>query len=274
LNDELEAIGTSSDATSRNAAENSVEAHRDLATAWGGVADISEETPEAWGAVSDGIKDATSEWRRVQNERISAGLPAFDGALRRTVESASDDTRAWLGTTAVSLQQWKVEAGRVTANRTADLAALDAYAARVRPQLDRYAGLRKSLSSFTVRLENESMTFTQAYGGLSDAADQRQEVRSAIAVATPPQAVAGAHTGLLAIVDRAVSAVHSASEGLRQYQYGYYSNWAETPAWLTFQEQGRAITAGYADAVSAWEQQVNAERARLEALTAPAKPSL
>lgn len=274
LEDALAEMTGQGEAGAGNAAQAAVGGHRDLALAWSGLADLSEDSPDGWASVADAIDEATSDWRRDQNPRAAAGLEAFDSGLRRTVESASDGSRDWLEANAVKLAGWKAEVERVTAERGAALADLDGYLAVARPQLDRYAGLRKELSNFTAEVGD--MTFSRAYSEISDALSARYDVREILGGATAPVALTGAHSELLAIIDTAIDALASAYSGLSDYEYYryYYDSFEDTPGWESFQEQSTGISAAWTKALAAWEQQVDDERARAEGMTPPAKPSI
>ena len=53
-----------------------------------------------------------------------------------------------------------------------------------------------------------------------------------------------AHAELLAVIDRSIDALESASEGLRQYEQDYwgYMTYKDTPGWKTFSSRSDRIS--------------------------------
>lgn len=270
---ELDELDQVRDADTRRVARSSLEADRTLLATWGDLADLSDEAPQAWAGVATRLDSSATAWEKAQTALSDADVAPTSADLRRTVQDATRRTVDFLTAGAAKLQTNKTETDRVTADKTSQLVALNAYAPAVRSQLRRYSTLRNDLAAFSARLGNVQMTFDEAYSFLRGAASNRQEVRNTLAGLTPPTALTGSHTGLLAVIDMGVSGTQSASEGLRQYQYDYYGSWKTTPAWLTFQEKSTQITQSYNAATSAWEKQVGDETTRINAIAVPAKPA-
>jgi hypothetical protein len=220
--------------------------------------------------------------------RLGAYDPGVDlVAMTTNQRTVLDGT---LRAIASKLEAWQAETDRIEAEKAAQLATLDTYAQSVRGQASRYSTLRRTLQDFMDRVDTVGVSFDEAYAALSDAGSQRTSVRANLAGLNPPAAVAGAHNGLLDVLDTAVSAIDDAIDGTREYEASQYSScpyWDEycydddyylwykdTPGWQTFTSKSDAITSSYDSALRSWESAVASERSRIEATPLPPKPAV
>ena len=93
-----------------------------------------------------------------------------------------------------------------------------------------------------------------------------------------PAGVRDAHQDMVSAIDRAISAVQSAYDGLEQSQdcndtdeCPYYR---DTPGWAWFQSESDAISKQYTQAMTAWEAAAGAEKAAINNRALPAKPQV
>ncbi len=100
-------------------------------------------------------------------------------------------------------------------------------------------------------------------------------MRDTLAGLAAPDGMRAQHDALIAVVNRAMSAVRSAYDGLSQadecYEYCYYR---DTPGFARFQSESAAITKAYAAAVKEWESTSTAVAGSIANRQLPAKPAV
>lgn len=173
------------------------------------------------------------------------------------------------------LATWRAEVAAAEADKAAQSTALATYEAAARGHISRYGELRRSMAEFVTRIDNEGATYVEIYGFLGGAATGRQDIHAALSAVSPPPAMAAAHNGLLTVIDTSIDAVQAASEGVRQYQYGFlYYSYKTTPGWRSFRQKSDRISESYTTALAAWEARVKEEQAKIAAITAPSRPNV
>ena len=275
----------------KDATQKALTHEREILVALGGLKGYTGENIQRWILLSAAADNGAGALQ-LQLDRLSE-LHAYTPKAQLVDEVAATRSTIDGNLRAIDtkLTAWKTETARVQAAKTAELTALDSYASGVRAQAARYSSLRKSMQDFVDRVDTSVVTFDEAYSTLADASSQRSDVRANLAAINPPAAAAAAHNGLLSVLDTAVSAVSDATDGIRQYQSSaYYDSsyycdsyycdpsyrvyYKDTPGWQTFVSKSDSITASYDGALRAWESAVAGERARINAIALPPKPSV
>jgi hypothetical protein len=194
---------------------------------------------------------------------------ALDGAL------GSADTV--VAKAAAAISDWKAKTEAAVKDRQSDTEKLQSYASFFRSQATTYGQLRQDLSTFINRVEdpNVTVTYSEGYAFLSQAAQERRDIRDMMVGMDVPAGVRSAHQEMVSAVDRAISAVQSAYDGVLQadcyYNCPYYR---DTPGWQRFQSESDAISKQYATAMTAWESATAAEKIAISNRPLPAKPQV
>lgn len=215
------------------------------------------------------------------------------------IEDAQAGLDSSLGSINAKLADWQKQVEAVTADKAARLAALDDYTGAVQPLIDRYSGLRRDFQDFVNSLDDpmSPVYFDDALNFFSSAASDRQSVRQSLAAITALAALTSPHQQLVSVVDTAVGATNDARSGVQQYMYNGYSGcyddtydpylydefvepsysflcYKQTPGWQTYMDKSDQITGSWTAAVDTWKQAVDKERAAIEAVPMPARPSV
>lgn len=178
------------------------------------------------------------------------------------------DARAKLG-------DWTAEVARIELDKQAQLAALSSYRDAAYPPLDRYRGICEDSHEFVGRIGEDGSNFEEVYGFLDTERIEHEDVRNVLATLVPPPAVAGAHAGLLEVMDLAVQELANAAAGTAEYVWtNGMEHYRDAPAWQRFAQESPAMTTGFAGAVATWEARMAEEQLRLTAITPPLKPAV
>jgi hypothetical protein len=179
-----------------------------------------------------------------------------------------------------AIADWKAKTGAAIDDRQADSEALEEYASYFRSQAKTYEQLRIDLSTFTDRVEdpNADVSYFEAYEFLSQAAQDRRFVRDAMVAMDVPAGVRSPHEETVAAIDRAISAVQSAYDGLEQSEDCFYYDdcpyYRDTPGWRHFQAESAAIGEQYASALERWEAATAGEKAVIANRALPPEPQV
>lgn len=246
------------------------------AAALGALADLSRITAES-----------TAGWAGTRAElagtfgQVAAAAGSTGGASVRVVlDGALDSADKVVAAAAAAIADWKAKTDAAVKDREADAENLESYASFFRSQAKTYEQLRQDLSGFTARVEdpNADVSYFEAYEFLSQAAQDRRNVRDMMVGMDVPSGVRGAHQEMVSAIDRAISAVQSAYDGLEQSQDCYYYDecpyYRDTPGWTRFQSESDAISKQYTKAVSGWEAAAAAEKGAVTNRALPAKPQV
>lgn len=243
------------------------------AAALAAMADLSRLDPERAGGWSGTRAALAGSFGSVAG---AAGLGG--GNVRAVLGNALGAADAVVAGAAAALAEWKARTEAAVRARTADAAALEAYAASFRAWGKTYEQLRQDLAVFTARVDTQSpgVTYVEAYAFLAQAEQDRRDVRDALVASDVPVGLDDAHQDVVAAVDRSAAAVRSAYEGLEQSQVcstvcPYYR---DTPGWQAFLSESGAVGTAYAEAVARWSAAVPGAKAAIESRPLPARPAV
>ncbi len=82
------------------------------------------------------------------------------------------------------------------------------------------------------------------------------------------------HSGLVGVVDRAISAIQAAYDGVSQSQWCTTCYYKDTPGWQKFSSESKQITKEFPGAEQAWESAVEQAKISAENAALPAKPNV
>jgi hypothetical protein len=239
------------------------------------LADLAPERLDDWPALRADLSDAGGELIAADRELRAEDLRGLGAGVLDSTAETVDNVNELIEGAQAELRDWRAEADRINAERTLQLAALGGYEQAFRGHDARYVELRGDLQDFVDRVDADGVSFGEAYSTLSQATAQREEIRNALRALTPPPALAASHAGVVDVLDEAIDAMRSASEGVRQYEYSWdYWYYKDTPGWQTFMAASSGITGAHDTAFRAWEGAVAAERSRVEAIAPPAAPAV
>lgn len=212
--------------------------------------------------------------------QVASAAGSTGGASVRTVlDGALTSADTVVGKAASAMADWKAKTEAAVQARADDTQALTSYASFFRSQAKTYEQLRQDLSTFTDRVEDPTadVTYYEAYEFLSQAAQDRRDVRDLMVGMDVPAEVRTAHQEMVSAIDRAISAVQSAYDGLEQSQDCFYDDctyYRDTPGWQRFQSESDAISKAYAGAMTRWEAAATTARSTIANRPLPAKPQV
>ena len=213
--------------------------------------------------------------------QVAAAAGSTGGAnVRVVLGSALDGADKVIGAAAAAIADWKAKTDAAIKDRQTATESLEEYASFFRSQAKTYEQLRQDLSGFIARVEdpNADVSYGEAYEFLSQAAIDRRNVRDTMVAMDVPAGVRGAHQDMVSAIDRAISAVQSADDGLEQSQDCSYTDecpyYRDTPGWARFQSESDAISKQYTRAMTDWEAAAAAEKAAINNRALPAKPQV
>jgi len=238
-----------------------------------GLSEVEIDSASRFGALTERLERPLEDVNRAISSLNTTGLEVGleAGPINKAAESADEIVEA----AAAAFKDWETATADVRAKQEGDRTALASYEAAVRAQSSTYAGLREDLGSFIRRVDSGVTTsFTEGYETFAVARTKRQAVRTSLASATAPDSMAAAHAELLAVIDRSIDALESASEGLRQYEQDYwgYMTYKDTPGWKTFSSRSDRISGEWPTALAAWESRLGESSAAIDAVELPPKP--
>ena len=217
--------------------------------------------------------DNLTTWPGVRSDLGSAlgKVPADQAAGDHAVANVNDLVAR--GTQ--RLRDWRVAYAAAVQSKKRDAMALSSYTGDVRSALKDYAAMRTDASDFVTRVENGSVTWTEAFTFLDSAKSDRQGIRDQLNYVHVPDGLSGAHQRLVDVVQHAIEAVQSGYDGMNAaYSCADFSScyYADTSGWEAFHSASKAITQEFAAAESGWESAVASARAAVDARSLPAKP--
>lgn len=212
--------------------------------------------------------------------QVASAAGTSDGAgVRDALEEALTAMDGVVNKASAAMADWKVKTENAVAAQKTDTENLASYTSFFRSQSKVYEQHRQDLAAFTARVEdpNAGVTYYEGYAFLSQAAQDRRDVRDMMVGMDVPAGVRDAHEQVVAAIDRAIGAVQSAYDGLEQSEDCYFEDclyYRDTPGWQTFQSESDAIGEAYADAMKVWEADAAAAKASVSSRTLPAKPEV
>ncbi len=259
----------------------------------------SESTKAAAEGMVPGTQDAEELEGFVSVYEALAGLGALDseslddwGSMRQSLSTAlggvtSGSSVSTSGSAAVESVNRLVERGRIllsdwqakydaaVKDKAADSTALDEYSKQMEAQMRAYSALRADLSEWIARVDdpNAYVTYDDAYSVLSQAQWERQVIRDEMNGLAVPTEMEAAHSGLVGVVDDAISAMQSAYDGATDSDYCMTScYYAETPGWTRFSSESDRITEAYRTADDNWQAAVASAQSSVADRKLPRKP--
>lgn len=210
--------------------------------------------------------------------QVSAAAGSTGGAnVRVVLDSALGAADKVVGAAAAAIADWKAKTDAAVKAREVDTEALASYSSFFRSQVSTYEQLRQDLSAFTDRVEdpNAGVTYYEGYQFLSQAAQDRRNVRDLLVGMDVPAGVRDEHREMVSAIDRATSAVQSAYDGLAQSEDCYdCPSYRDTPGWRRFQSESDEISKAYSGAMQRWEAAAAAEKVAITNRPLPTKPQM
>lgn len=229
---------------------------------------LDRERLDRWDDLHADLRAAAGSLTAIRHPAVTPLAAAATSTIR--------ETDATVTAAAARVDAWREETAAVRQSIRDDLATLDTYTTGVNARLQRYDSLRTATQAFSDKIKSGAyVTYDEAYTFFYEASYQRSLVRDGINEHTPPDGVAGAHSSLLGVIDRAILAIDAAIEGLAQDQscwYGCY--YADTPGWQRFVSESRAITKDFAAAESSWRSALSSAKTATEARPVPSIPNV
>lgn len=230
---------------------------------------ISAESTGGWAGIRAELAQTFGQVAAAAGSTGGANVRVvLDGAL-----AASDQV---VTSAAAAIADWKAKTDAAIKARGTDTEALESYSAFFRSQAKTYEQLRLDLSAFTKRVEDPGVYYYEAYSFMSQAAQDRRYVRDSMVASDVPAGVREAHQDVVSAIDRAISAVQSAYDGLEQSQdcYDYCPYYRDTPGWQRFLSESDGISTSYSSAMTRWETAVAASKNAIANRPLPAKPQV
>ena len=186
------------------------------AAALGALADLSKINAESAG----GWTGTRAKLAQTFGQVAAAAGSTGGANVRVVLGSALDGADKVIGAAAAAIADWKAKTDAAIKDRQTDTESLEECASFFRSQAKTFEQLRQDLSGFTARVEdpNADVSYGEAYEFLSQAAIDRRNVRDTMVAMDVPAGVRGAHQDIVSAIDRAISAVQSAYDGLEQSQ--------------------------------------------------------
>lgn len=212
--------------------------------------------------------------------QVAAAAGSTGGSnVRVVLDTALGSADKVVQKAAAAIADWKAKTDAAVKARQSDLENLQSYSSFFRSQAKTYEQLRQDLSTFVARVEDPTadVSYYEAYTFLSQAAQDRQDVRDLMVGMDVPPGARSAHQEVLGAIDRAIAAVQSAYDGLEQSQDCYYDDcpyYRDTAGWQRFQSESDAISKSYTGAIQRWEAAVAAEKVSVTNRALPAKPAV
>lgn len=237
--------------------------------ALGGLARISGESASGW-------TSTRAELAQTFGQVAAAAGSTGGSSVRVALDGSLDAADKVVAAAAAAIADWKAKTEAAIKARIADGEALRSYASFFRTQTKTYEQLRQDLSAFTKRVEEVGVSYEEGFFFMSQAEQDRRDVRDVLISTDVPQGMDEAHQGVVSAIDRAIGAVQSAYDGLSQSQdcfegCPYYQ---DTPGWQRFLSESDGISMAYTAAIKRWEPEVAATSAQITNRSLPAKPNV
>lgn len=223
--------------------------------------------------------DDLDVWKEVRPSLVSAlaSVPAGSDD-ERPVGQAGDAALTRLDhvieVADAAMREWRVNNASAITARQAAVEELDTYASQMRAQVRTYSTLRGDTADFIDRIESGAyITFDEGYAFLDQAQWNRRAVRDTMNGLGVPAAMQGQHAALVAVIDRAISAIQAADDGTYDAEWCTTTcYWKNTPGWRTFHTESMAISTEYASTLTAWETGIAEAQGAAAHLPLPPKP--
>ena len=230
--------------------------------------------------------DSATGWTTTRAElartfgQVAASAGTSGANVRVVLDGALASADGVVAAATAGMADWKAKTDAAVKARSADAEALSSYTSSFRAATKSYEQLRQDLSAHLERGEDpaNNVTYGEDYAFLSMAISERRGVRDQLISSDVPGSVEGAHSAVVAAIDRSISAVQAAYDGLEQSQDCYYSEdctyYMETPGWQRFLSESDGISKAYSSAISKWDSAVAGAKTAIDTRKLPAKPEL
>ena len=230
--------------------------------------------------------ESTGGWAATRAElaqtfgQVAASAGTSGANVRVVLDSALNSADGVVAAATAGIADWKAKTDAAVKARSADAEALSTYTSSFRAATKSYEQLRQDLSAHLKRGEDlaNNVTYNEDYAFLSMAIAERRGVRDQLISSDVPAPVEGAHSAVVAAIDRSISAVQAAYDGLEQSQDCDYTEdctyYMDTPGWQRFLSESDGISKAYSSAISKWDGAVASAKVTIEARKLPAKPEL
>lgn len=212
--------------------------------------------------------------------QVAASAGTSGANVRVVLDGALTSADGVVAAATAGIADWKARTDAAVKARSADVEAVSTYTSSFRAATKSYEQLRQDLSAHLKRGEDpaNNVTYNEDYAFLSMAIAERRGVRDQLISSDVPSSVEGAHSAVVAAIDRSISAVQAAYDGLEQSQDCYYTEdctyYLQTPGWQRFLSESEGISKAYSSAISKWDGVVASAKVAIEARKLPAKPEL
>ncbi len=243
--------------------------HAAALSALGDLAKISGESTSGWTATR-------AELARTFGQVAASARSTGGASVRVVLDSSLGSANQVVTAAASAIADWKAKTDAAIKARTTDGESLANYASFFRSQAQTYEQPRKDLSAFTKRVEDPGVYYYEAYSFMSQAEQDRRDVRDVLVGTDVPQGMSTAHQDVAAAIARAIGAVQSAFDGLSQSQDCYEGcpYYQDTPGWQRFQFESDGISEAYASAMRRWDAAVTATKAQIGNRPLPTRPDV
>lgn len=230
--------------------------------------------------------DSATGWTATRAElartfgQVAASAGTSGANVRVVLDGALTSADGVVAAATAGIADWKAKTDAAVKARVVDGEALGEYASSFRAATKSYEQLRLDLSAFLDRVEDSAndVSYSEGYDTLSQAIFDRRSVRDQLNAADVPASVEGAHAAVVMAIDRSISAVQAAYDGLEQSQDCFYAEdctyYTETPGWQRFLSESDDIGRAYSSAISRWDSSVASAKVAIGARKLPAKPAL
>jgi ribosomal protein L40E len=230
-----------------------------------------------WPSTRQQIEAAGSRLQTAVAAAGSLGLPATLAPATPALTAALDKDARLVTHAKAKLRTWRRAYHRARRAQHRRLAAVASYSAAVSAQLGSYDGLRDDLDQWLSDSGDETIPYGQAFDELTQAADRRKDVRDALAAINPPQRVAAAHAGLLAVLSDAIVAMTDAGDAAQTCTSDptcFGDDFRDSAQWRSFSDASHRITGQFAIANQRWQQAVAQLRSSIAHRHMPVPPTV
>lgn len=234
----------------------------------GSLTALNADTLTNWPTMRQSLQAALAS---VQDERGIAGVSGGASAM-----SALD---TMVATGVAKLKAWEAKNDAKLKSKQAELAALDRYVTKMRSSITAYEALRNDTSADLDAMRNAGPTYyySTAYANFGKARDARMAVRSDMQGLSPPSALGGSHSAILAATSHGIAGMNQLLAALDQNQMcgtDYYCGLDIETAWSDFQTTSRKVTSEFDRATDSWQENAAATQVRIKSRGLPPKPEV
>ena len=276
LDRRLVVIAGAGDVEARQAAESAVRPGAKLLRTVARANTVTSATLPAWTPLAAELKRHADTLGGAQTTLLPGAQPATNAAA--DAREGAEAVDKLVARAQRKLVRWRKATRAFRKRRAANRRRAVAYETSVSGLLGQYGRTRTDLQAWTNRIESEYTSIEEGYTELSVQKDARQRIRSEIAAQTPPPALAGTHSRVLAVMGQAIDAMDSALAGLDQLQesredvFGSYDSYDETPSWQEFRSASARISQELPAAQAEWKRVTRTHIKHVTSGSAPKRP--